>query len=76
MISRALQDIAGEVGEWPIDDQIELADYARVIAARRSGLYTVNDVERPAIFEATSQADRHDFISTLAWKTRRLRHRL
>ncbi len=76
MISRALQDIAGEVGEWPIDDQIELADYARVIAARRSGLYTVNDVERPAIFEATSQADCGDFVSSFAWKARWFRHRL
>lgn len=74
MISKALQDIAGEVGEWPIDDQVELADYARVIAARRSGRYAVNDVERAAIFEATSQADRGEFVSNFVWKARRFRH--
>lgn len=76
MLSKALQKITETVEEWPLEDQVELADYARIIAARRSGRYQVTDVERAALFEATSQADRGDFISHFALKTERLRHRL
>lgn len=76
MISKALQNIADTVGEWPLEDQVELADYAGIIAARRSGRYNVTDVERAALFEATSQADRGEFVSNFAMKAARLRHRL
>ena len=76
MLSKALQTITETVGEWPLEDQVELADYARIISARRSGQYQVTDVERAAIFEATSQADRGDFVSNFALKAARLRHRL
>lgn len=43
------------------EDQEELADHARVIEARRSGVYRVGAAERAAINEATAQADRGDF---------------
>ncbi len=76
MLSKALQSITENVGAWPMEDQVELADYARVISARRSGRYAVSDVERAAIFEATTEADRDEFVSSLTLKAARLRHRL
>jgi hypothetical protein len=76
MLSKALKHLTESAGGWPIEDQVELADYARVIAARRSGRYAVSDVERASIFEATSQADRGEFVSNLVLKTARFRHRL
>ena len=76
MLSKALQNITREATNWPVEDQVELADYARVIEARRSRRYRVSDVERAAIFEASTQADRGDFVSDLALRADRFRSRL
>jgi len=76
MRSKALQNITKAVGNWPLEDQVELADYARVIEARRTGRYAVSDVERAAIFEGISQANHGKFVSDVALKARSVRHRL
>lgn len=40
------------VESWPLEDQEELAEYARDIEARRSGLYKATSEELEAIDEA------------------------
>lgn len=63
-MSRAtLQTILSDAETWTDEDRQELADYARVIEARRSGLYKVSDSERVAIGEALQQADRAECLS-------------
>ena len=57
-LSKELQ----RAGNWPAEDQRELADYARVIEARRSGLYRLSADERAAIREGLAQADRGEFV--------------
>jgi len=37
------------VETWPIEDQDELADLAREIESRRSGIYRLSDEERAAV---------------------------
>jgi hypothetical protein len=41
-----------QVESWPQEDQEELAEYAREIAARRSGVYRATPEELQAIDEA------------------------
>jgi len=48
---------------WPAEDVEELAEYARFIEARRSGVYVMTDDERAAIQEGLEQADRGEFVS-------------
>jgi hypothetical protein len=37
------------VQSWPIEDQEELADVAREIESRRTGVYRLSDEERTAV---------------------------
>jgi hypothetical protein len=37
------------VETWPQEDQEQLAEYAREIEARRTGVYTMSDDERAAV---------------------------
>lgn len=48
---------------WPIEDQEELAEYAREIEARRTGVYHVSADELSAIDEALGQAARGELAS-------------
>jgi hypothetical protein len=48
---------------WPEEDQQELAEYAREIEARRTGVYVMSDEERAAVRRGLAEADRGDFVS-------------
>ncbi len=48
---------------WPQADQEELAEYAREIEARRTGVYTMSDDERAAVGKGLAEADRGEFVS-------------
>jgi len=52
-----------QVESWPEEDQEELAEYAREIEARRTGVYTMSDDERAAVRRGLAQADRGEFVS-------------
>jgi hypothetical protein len=52
-----------QVESWPQDDQEELAEYAREIAARRTGVYHANAEELQAIDEALGQVARGELSS-------------
>ena len=63
MTTKTLQDVLEHAATWPLEDQDELAEYAREIEARRTGIYTMSDGERIAVDRAMAQADRGQFVS-------------
>lgn len=52
MVAKILQDVMAQAEAWPEEDQMELAETARLIEARRKGVYIMNDDERSAVDEA------------------------
>jgi hypothetical protein len=52
-----------QVETWPREDQEELAEYAREIAARRTGVYHASPEELQAIDEALGQVARGEVAS-------------
>jgi hypothetical protein len=51
------------LSSWPAEDIQELEDYARVIEARRTGVYVMSDDEREAVMRGLEQARRGEFVS-------------
>jgi hypothetical protein len=51
-MSPKVKEILQHVASWPEDDQEELAELARDIEARRSGMYVATPEELSAIDEA------------------------
>jgi hypothetical protein len=47
-----LKDVLERARTWPQEDQDALAEYARELEARRTGIYRLTDAERAAIQEA------------------------
>jgi hypothetical protein len=52
-----------QVQSWPEEDQEELADVAREIESRRTGVYRLSDEERTAVRAGVDAARRGDFAS-------------
>ncbi len=52
-----------QVSSWPEEDQEELAEYAREIEARRTGVYRASPEELAAIDEALGQVARGEVAS-------------
>jgi predicted transcriptional regulator len=50
------------VQTWPEEDQEELANVAREIESRRSGVYRLSDEERTAVRAGMDEARRGDFV--------------
>jgi predicted transcriptional regulator len=63
MTTKTLKDVLAQAATWPPEDQNELAEYAREIEARRSGIYTMSDEERVAVGKGLAEADRGEFVS-------------
>jgi predicted transcriptional regulator len=63
MTTKALKDLMDQAATWPPEDQNELAEYAREIEARRTGIYTMSDEERVAVGKGLAEADRGEFVS-------------
>ncbi len=63
MIAKLLKDVLDQAETWPQQDQEELAEYAREIQARRTGIYIMSDQERAAVRRGLAQADRGEFIA-------------
>ena len=62
MTIKALEDVFRSAKAWPVEDQRELAEFAREIEARRTGTYLMSDDELSKIREGLIQADRHEFV--------------
>ena len=62
-MNRLLKEVIEHAETWPQEDQEELAEYAREIEARRTGIYTMSDAERAAVGNGLAEADRGEFVS-------------
>jgi hypothetical protein len=62
-MSPKLETILRQVPTWPAEDQEELAEAAREIAARRSGVYVLDQEEERAIREGIAQLDCGEGVS-------------
>ena len=62
MTAKTLRDVLEHAATWPREDQDELAEYAREIEARRTGIYTMSDDERAAVGKGMAQADRGEYV--------------
>lgn len=63
MKAKTLQDVVEDAKTWPQEDQDELVEYAREIAARRTGHYVMTDEERAAVRVGLAEADRGEFVA-------------
>jgi predicted transcriptional regulator len=63
MMTKALKDLLEHAESWPREDQDELAEDAREIEARRTGIYTMSDEERAAVGRGLAEADQGKFVS-------------
>jgi predicted transcriptional regulator len=61
-MNKMLQEVFEHAATWPREDQEELAEYAREIEARRTGIYTMSDDERAAVRMGLAEADRGEFV--------------
>jgi len=63
MITKVLKEVIEQAETWPEQDQEDLAEYAREIQARRTGVYIMSDDERAAVARGLAEADRGEFVS-------------
>ena len=63
MMTKKLSELLAHAETWPREDQEELAEYAREIEARRTGIYKMSDDERAAVSQGMSEADQGRFVS-------------
>jgi hypothetical protein len=61
MTTKTFKDVMEQAATWPREDQDELAEYAREIEARRTGVYTMSDDERRAVARGLAEADGGEF---------------
>jgi hypothetical protein len=62
-MSPKIKEILDHVPSWPTEDQEELAEVAREIEARRSGVYVLDKDEEAAIREGLAQLDRGETLT-------------
>jgi hypothetical protein len=63
MATKTFRDVLEQDATWPREDQEELAEYAREIEARRTGIYSMSDDELIAVGRGLAEADRTEFVS-------------
>jgi len=63
MTKEQINAVLYSVRSWSEQDREELAELAREIEARRSGVYVMSDEERTAVQEGLDQAQRSEFVS-------------
>ena len=62
-MSPGTKKLLERVKSWPEEDQEELAEVAREIESRRSGIYRLSDQERTAVRAGMDAAHQGDFAS-------------
>ena len=62
-MTKAAKQVLERVSFWPEEDQEELAEIAREIEARRSGMYEPTPEEAAAIREGIAQLDRGEWVT-------------
>jgi predicted transcriptional regulator len=61
-MNKILKEVIEHAETWPVEDQEELAEYAREIEARRTNVYTMSENERVAVRQGLAEADRGEFV--------------
>jgi hypothetical protein len=61
-MNKMLKEVIEHAETWPVEDQQELAEYAREIEVRRTGVYSMSDDERAAVRRGLAEADREEFV--------------
>jgi hypothetical protein len=69
MVAKVLKDVIEQAETWPEEDQVELAEYAREIEARRTGVYHATLEELKAIDEADCSGVASDTEVEAAFRT-------
>jgi hypothetical protein len=69
MTKEQISAVLEKVREWPEQDQEELAEAAREIEARRTGVYVMTDDERAAVARAKESRLLTDAEANAFWKT-------
>jgi predicted transcriptional regulator len=73
MTKEQINAVLEAVRTWPQEDQEELAEIAREIEARRTGVYAMSNDERAAVREGLDQAQRGELTQddemNAFWKT-------
>lgn len=72
-MNAAAKDILRKISSWPEEDQEELAEIAREIEARRTGVYVLSEEERRAIAESRLSAFATDEEAVAFWKRHGIR---
>lgn len=67
-MSQGAGDILDRVNTWPQEDRDDLAEVARAIEARRTGLYRVTPEEEEAIRDGLADLERGDWASEEAMR--------
>jgi len=67
-MSPAAKEILDKIARWPEEDQEELAELAREIEARRTGVYVLSEEERAVIADARKGAFASDDDVRAFWK--------
>jgi len=62
-MSPGTKKLLEQIQSWPEEDQEELANVAREIESRRSGVYRLSDEERTAVRAGMDAARRGEFVS-------------
>jgi hypothetical protein len=68
-VNRDAKEILDRVGNWPQEDRDELAEVARAIEARRTGVYELTPDEQQAVREGLAELERGDWASEEAMRT-------
>jgi len=67
-MTQGTKEILRRVEQWPQEDKDELAEVAREIEARRTGVYVLSDDERAALDEALQSGVASDEEAAAFWK--------
>jgi len=67
-MTQGAKEILRRVEHWPQEDQDELAEVAREIEARRTGVYVLSDDEGAALDEALQSGVASDEEVAAFWK--------
>jgi predicted transcriptional regulator len=62
MTKEDIKAVLEGVRSWPQEDQEELAELAREIEARRTGVYIMNDEEHAAVRRGLDEAAHGEFV--------------
>jgi hypothetical protein len=74
MTKEQINAVLDSVRSWPKEDQEELAELAREIEARRTGVYILSDDERTAIAETEGEEIGPDEKVKEFWKRHCISH--